>query len=159
MKVISGFQTGADIAGVKAAKKCGIETGGFIPKGWRTENGAKPHYKSLYNAVETETYNYKERTYQNVYISDCTIIFDYIKSTGSLFTKKCCEDLRKPYLYLVKNDIDNFNDCLIKITTFLQSINNDDIVINIAGNRESKAPNIEKIVYNILIKIFQSFPL
>ena len=39
-KIISGGQSGADLAGLKAAIKLGIETGGFIPKNYRTENGS-----------------------------------------------------------------------------------------------------------------------
>jgi hypothetical protein len=37
-KLISGGQTGADRAGLEAAKALGIATGGTAPKGWRIEN-------------------------------------------------------------------------------------------------------------------------
>src|SRR5262249_6057013 len=39
-KVISGGQTGVDQVALRAAKACGIPTGGWAPKGWRTEDGA-----------------------------------------------------------------------------------------------------------------------
>ncbi len=39
---ISGGQSGADFGGLLAAKRCGIPTGGKIPKGFLTENGPKP---------------------------------------------------------------------------------------------------------------------
>jgi hypothetical protein len=35
--VISGGQTGADQAALRAARACGIATGGWAPKGWLTE--------------------------------------------------------------------------------------------------------------------------
>jgi Circularly permutated YpsA SLOG family len=35
-KIISGGQTGADQAGLRTAKRLGIETGGWMPQGWRT---------------------------------------------------------------------------------------------------------------------------
>lgn len=47
-KVISGAQTGADVAGLKAAKACDILTGGFIPKRYKTLDGPKPEYEELY---------------------------------------------------------------------------------------------------------------
>lgn len=48
-KVISGCQNGADQAGLYVAKKYGIETGGWIPKGWKTLNGSKPEFGPMYN--------------------------------------------------------------------------------------------------------------
>ena len=35
-KVISGGQTGADQAGLVAARRFGIPTGGWMPRGWKT---------------------------------------------------------------------------------------------------------------------------
>ena len=50
-KIISGFQTGADIGGILAAKRLGLETGGTMPKGFRTEDGPRPEFAELYGAV------------------------------------------------------------------------------------------------------------
>ncbi|MFZ8324119.1 YpsA SLOG family protein, partial [Staphylococcus aureus] len=38
-KVISGGQTGADQAGLRAGKAAGLETGGMVPKGCLTDDG------------------------------------------------------------------------------------------------------------------------
>ncbi len=38
-KIISGGQTGTDIAGIDAAIACNIPYGGWLPKGRKTENG------------------------------------------------------------------------------------------------------------------------
>ena len=40
--IISGGQTGADQGGLLAARKSGIQTGGWCPLGWRTELGPAP---------------------------------------------------------------------------------------------------------------------
>ena len=40
--VISGGQTGADQAGLRAAQACGIPTGDQAPRGWLTEAGPAP---------------------------------------------------------------------------------------------------------------------
>lgn len=55
--LISGAQRGADLGALKGAAACGIPTGGFAPKGWRTESGALPEfpYKMCYNQSYMET--------------------------------------------------------------------------------------------------------
>jgi len=50
-RVISGGQTGADIAGLKAAKAFGIPTGGYMTSGFRTLDGYKPEYHREYNVI------------------------------------------------------------------------------------------------------------
>ena len=37
-----GGQTGADQGGLRAARACGIPTGGWAPRGWQTEDGPCP---------------------------------------------------------------------------------------------------------------------
>jgi hypothetical protein len=153
MKVISGFQTGADIAGIKAAYDSNLETGGYIPKDFKTELGNKPNY-IMYGAIETNSPNYEHRTLKNVLHSDFTIIFDYAGSGGSKLTKNLCSKNNKPYLYLTKSKIDKPD---IVDVIFKELINNKYNIINIAGNRESKCKGIEKKVYNILYDVFAKY--
>jgi hypothetical protein len=65
-KIITGGQTGADQTGVRSAKAFGIPTGGFMPLGFRTEDGPRPEFAELYGAVVTATDNYCVRTEANV---------------------------------------------------------------------------------------------
>lgn len=146
----SGFQTGADIAGIKAARKVGLKTKGYIPKGYLTEKGNKPQYKE-YGAIEGSSTNYKGRTLKNVINTDCTIIFDVVGSGGSKLTRNYCQQNEKPYLYLNKNKV-NSKDIVDNIFNFLMESNPNSI--NIAGNRESKSKGIEKKVFNILTEVF-----
>ena len=152
MKVISGMQTGADIGGIKAAKDNGFETGGYMPKGYKTEKGNKPEYKDLYGALEHSSIDYLGRTLKNVMISDCTIIFDYMQSSGSKNTKMYCQKNNKPYLYLNAKRIDS-NDVVSLITGFIKTYNPS--VLNIAGNRESVANGIGDKVYKIMNEVFK----
>src|SRR4051794_30696209 len=69
-RVISGFQSGADIAGIRAARAHGIPTGGAMPRGYLTEDGPRPEFVALYGAVELATEEYKARTERNVVDSD-----------------------------------------------------------------------------------------
>ncbi len=71
-KIISGGQTGADIAGLDVAIKHEIPHGGAIPKGILTEAGSLPE---KYNLQEMATNSYPKRTEKNVVDSDGTVIF------------------------------------------------------------------------------------
>ena len=79
-KVISGGQTGADIAGLIAAKKSNIRTGGTAPKGYKTEDGSNMELKTIYGLIDKG--GYKSRTIQNVCDSNGTIAFIVHKGTG-----------------------------------------------------------------------------
>ena len=47
-KIVSGGQTGADRAGLDAAIECGVEYGGWLPKGRTAEDGILPAgYKTM----------------------------------------------------------------------------------------------------------------
>jgi len=50
--IVSGGQTGADIAGLRAARALDIPTTGFMPKGWTTERGPKPEYAQKFGLLE-----------------------------------------------------------------------------------------------------------
>lgn len=103
--IISGGQTGADIAGVHAGRKLGLETGGWAPKGWLTSEGPQEQALKSYGLVEANTEPgasiariYGDRTERNVRDSDATAIFaaDF-KSAGTKLTKKLIWKHRKPF--------------------------------------------------------------
>jgi hypothetical protein len=58
-RVITGGQSGADQAGWRAARAAGIPTGGFMPKGFLTEDGPRPEFAEEFGAVEMPTDSYK----------------------------------------------------------------------------------------------------
>jgi hypothetical protein len=78
-KIISGGQTGADVAGLYVAIKHGIHHGGAIPKGRLTEDGM---LSEKYNLEEMTSKSYPKRTEKNVVDSDGTVIFTHGKLTG-----------------------------------------------------------------------------
>lgn len=63
--VITGGQTGADLAGWAAARRYGIPTDGWMPAGYLTEDGPRPEYRELYDAREMPTASYPARTEAN----------------------------------------------------------------------------------------------
>lgn len=148
-RLISGMQTGADQGGLIAAKKAGIPTGGWATKGWRTEDGPNPELGNMYGLVEHESPDYAKRTAANVHDSNGTIRFAYAFGTaGERCTLKNIRWYNKPYFdvkvleppppeevaqWIVANNIE---------------------VLNVAGNRESSWPGMEKFVVEYLGKVF-----
>ena len=83
-KIVSGGQTGADIAGIDAAIAYKTPYGGWLPKGWLTEDGP---LSAEYQLQEMPTASYPKRTAQNVIDSDGTVILTHGSLTGgSLLT-------------------------------------------------------------------------
>ena len=147
-KVISGGQTGADRGALDAAIALKISHGGWCPRGRKAEDGIIPN---LYQLVETPSSRYEKRTYENVKQSDGTLfvlLTDKI-DRGTSLTLKYCEQLGKPFFKIVRDQIPVKEEELFK--AFSSWVNENNIqVLNVAGNRESKAPGLQKFTSEIL---------
>lgn len=156
--IISGGQTGADRGGLQAGKKLGLYTGGWIPKGFRTERGSEPKMARLYNLQEHTSNEYPPRTKLNVKQADATLIVGNIKSRGSAITAGYCAKMNKPYLVVPRykgwgrhprRKVPLALD-IIKVHQFIK--NADVTILNVAGNRESKNPGIEYFTKILITK-------
>ena len=159
IRIHSGGQTGADLAGLWVAKKMGIPTGGLAPAGYKTQAGNKPILKDLFGLKAIG--DYRTRTVQNVKDADLTLIFaKNMNSPGTVLTKNSCmkfvkqsfsipdnrhegETLRQ---YWGNNNADRhviFNNALNymlkKAERQKQSGIDDYFIINIAGNATKKS--------------------
>ena len=144
-KIVSGFQTGADIAGVDAAIAHSFPYGGWVPKGRRTLEGA---LDDRYEVKEMPTIGYPKRTEQNVIDSDGTVIFTHGKlSGGSGLTKKCAIKNDKPWLHINLSDLTT-KEAVRSLSTFIQANNIE--VLNVAGRSASKDDKIYDAVYNVI---------
>jgi translation initiation factor 2B subunit (eIF-2B alpha/beta/delta family) len=147
-KIISGGQTGADRAALDAAQYLGVPTGGWCPKGFRTESGIDPSLKKS-GLRETRSGRTVERTIKNVSGSDGTVIFTSLdkegKFTGSgtRLTYDTAMKLNKPCL--VNPDKITFLSWL-----YIYRIR----VLNVAGNRQSLNSRIYKKTYAFLVNSF-----
>lgn len=155
-KIISGGQTGADQGGLEAAEALGIQTGGFIPKGFRTEEGPRPDLAKRFDLVEHSAWGYPPRTRTNVFISNMTICFGRLTSPGSQLTKKYCKELDKPFINIPHYVHEGAREQYIKLLVESIKKNSPD-VINIAGNRESKSPGIQEFTKNTLIEVLKQY--
>lgn len=147
-KIISGGQTGADRAGLDAAKELGIATGGRCPRLYRTETGSDPSLKQ-YGLTETASSDYSERTKLNVMDSNGTVIFadvsnGKITSRGSLLTLKTARENNKPCVV---------NPTGAELVKWIKS--NDISVLNVAGNRESTSTGIYERVKKVISEVLK----
>ena len=143
-KIISGGQTGADQAGLEAAKELGIATGGTAPQHFMSERGTCLKLRDEYGLTEGlyDSKVYPKRTRQNVEDSDATAIFGNVGSPGTRLTCSLCVELEKPWVV---------NPTAVDLLEFLEQHNVK--VLNVAGNRESVNPGIQARVRNFLVEV------
>ena len=139
--IISGGQTGADLTFLEEAKRVGIETGGFVPLGCKTDAGPNPDLVRVYGCVEVPSPDYKVRTRMNAHKGDITIWVGNTGSPGWKCTLKACQDFGKP-------------DPIINPTReeFMELLNKYE-VINGAGNRA----RINPLVVSWVRELFSDF--
>jgi len=145
--VISGGQTGADQAGLHAARACGYRTGGMAPKDYRTDAGPMPELLKSFGLVESDHYAYGPRTWWNVHASTGTVWFGSTSSPGGVLTRGCCDQLTRPYLS--NPETPDVLRCWIvdhQITT-----------LNVAGNRERTNQGIGARVEAFLMQALRRY--
>jgi len=158
IRIISGGQTGADRGGLDSALRCRISRisyGGWCPKGRRAEDGIIP---DKYQLQETESTSYVPRTEANVVDSDATLIFTIGKlSGGSLRTLEFAQKHQRPVLHI---DIGKYSreEAVKSIVKWLAEKATKptpprNCVLNVAGQRESKAPGIQEKVTAIMVDV------
>lgn len=144
-KIISGGQTGADQGALDAAIRLGIDHGGWVPAGRRTEAGPLP---DKYRLTEMPTGEYSRRTEKNVVSSEATVIFSHgALSGGSRLTRQLAEHHGRPWLHIDLTTETAFNAA----QTLSDWIQRYDIrVLNVAGPRASQDPDIYQATADIL---------
>ena len=154
--LISGGQTGADQGGLHAAIDLGLEWGGEVPKGWRTENGS---LNEMYRAKMTQScsYSYLPRTRTNVCRSDATLVLDTtLPVTGG--TKKTVDFAKaamKPHLVLDIGRSGSIEKARHWIAICIRDCSNRPFKLNIAGPRESKRRGIQKRTRRFLVDVIK----
>ncbi len=154
MKIISGGQTGADMAGLMVGKELGYKTGGWAPKNWKTSEGSKKILLKSYNLIES-IYGYKGRTQENVRDSDITIrLAINFNSLGEKCTMEAIIKYKKMWL-----DINLLNPIPVQeALVFL--LDNQPQTINIAGNTQyTNGHDIEGMVYNYLKLLLEKYKI
>lgn len=143
-KIISGGQTGVDQAALYAAESLGITTGGWMPKGFKTDAGNDAVLATIFGLQEHQSAEYPPRTEANVIAADATFIFGDADSPGCRLTRLLCHDHKKPayvlgWTYGAKGA--QFTDAdVFAFRGWLDEIQPK--TLNVAGNRERTNPGI-----------------
>lgn len=154
IRIISGGQTGADKGGLLGAHDLGIETGGYAPLGWRTENGPDLSLKK-FGLIEAGSSDYKSRTRMNARDSHLTLWFGAKNTPGFKCTRSACNEagvIFKIVDLLLLDRVGSIHRVRVIIRSLMKQY--DDVVINVAGNRESKNPGIQRRVRRCIRSIF-----
>jgi hypothetical protein len=146
-RIVSGGQTGADRGALDAAIELGIETGGWVPRGRRAEDGSIPErYSAL---VEASSEDYDHRTKLNVRDSDATLILSHGPlSGGSELTLRSARSMQRPVLHL---DLDATprETAIQQLREWLTEVA--PRTLNVAGPRASSDPLISRAARDVLL--------
>ena len=152
-EIWSGAQTGADQGGLEAAELLGIKTGGWVTRHCRTEDGHRPYLIERFGLKETGTYNYTQRTKYNAEQTSATLWIGRITSSGWFTTRKALVYFPggKPYFILPYTAGLTKASNLVKLYDWFREER--PAILNVAGNRESKNPGIQKFTKLTLVSI------
>ena len=156
-RVISGGQNGVDIAALRAAKACGIATGGWMHRGWRTLDGPRPEYEALYGMRQSSSANYQHRTNTNVIDAHATLrIARDWGSAGELCTLRAIREHGRNFMDL-SEDILEIDEEITRTVAWLHHLAHGlPITLNVAGNSEETAPGIETTAKQFLTRLFRA---
>lgn len=159
-KIISGGQTGVDRGAIEAALELGFPYGGLIPKGRLAEDGAVPAKFDRMKVAPRKDYLF--RTEWNVTHSDATLIIarkvfkdgewrDELTG-GTERTHQFCLVHARPHHVIFAQDVEGVMAWLRKVADGLK---HEDLVLNVAGPRESKCPGIQESTRTFVVRLIE----
>lgn len=147
-KIISGGQTGADAGALLAGRELGLETGGFAPQGWLTEDGPQEERLRALGLSECDEPGYPARTRRNVVAAEGTLIVGPHRTGGTRLTFDIATELQKPVFRIARTigspPIAEFRNWLA-----VHNIK----TLNVAGPRESENPGIAEFTRRALVTL------
>ena len=121
-----------------------------MPLGYETEDGPRPEFARLYRAQEHSSPFYRDRTIANIRAADLTLLFGDSRTPGGTLAIDTARQLLRPILviqgrhrpwpYVTMKQIGRWPGIW---------------TINVAGNRESRAPGIGQWVEDYLCEVFR----
>jgi len=138
VRILTGGQTGVDQAAWRAARAAGFPTGGWMPRGFRTEDGPRPDLAALHGAAEHSSDEWAARTIANVAEADATLILLGAQpGPGTELTITAAREARVPLL--VVRIEDSTADAAV-VAGWIRA--HEVRTLNVAGDRESVEPGI-----------------
>lgn len=144
--VVTGGQTGVEQGAWAAARRAGIATAGYMPRGYRTEEGPAPRVGALYGAVEFP-FDDARRMRANLRRADGLFWFGDPETPEALDAFAACRELSKPFL-----TIDPALTPPAEVVSWLHIFETATLVV--AGAKGSRAPGLGVKVEAFLDRIF-----
>jgi hypothetical protein len=148
-RIISGGQSGADQAAWRAARAFGVPTGGWMPRGFVTEDGPRPEFVERYAAAEILTYSDPAWIDRNVQDADATLWFGATTTAGAQATVAACLRFGKPCLPVSPGV--SFEPSHVVAWIADNKVN----ALNVTGNCETEEPGIGVRVEQFLGQVLQ----
>jgi hypothetical protein len=147
-RIVSGGQTGVDLAALDAALALGIPCGGWVPRGRFNEDGLIALH---YPVQEASSPRPAQRTARNVRDSDATLILARGPlAGGSALTERLAREQAKPCLHLDLAEVPS-DAAPARILAWLEAL--DGATLNVAGPRRSNDPEIYDIAYRVIATV------
>jgi len=148
-KIISGGQTGADLAALDVALEYGIPHGGWVSRGRRNEKGT---LLNRYRMKELSSINYPKRTELNVMDSDGTLILSHGKLSGEpALASRLVMKHGRPSLHVDLQDMTEYKAVAI-IKSWIET--REIKVLNVTGPKASEDSRIygatERVLKSVL---------
>lgn len=163
MRVISGGQTGVDVAALRAAQVFGLRTGGFAPTGWKTTAGPKPQLGTTFK-LEIAHGGYSHRTRLNVETAHATLILaNDFDSAGTKLTIAAAQASNKPVHKVkipdpgpqgISMSLADIEGAAAFIKAEADKVTEGEFVLNIAGNSSATKNGIFLPAFAILSEVF-----
>jgi hypothetical protein len=152
-KIVSGGQTGVDVAALDVAKELGYETGGWMPRGFLTEAGPRPDYAGLYGVVALSVASCPARTRRNVEDADYTLALTVGRPTGgTALTVRLCGVRPHGVFDLLRLGSDGEQVAeMVRESLVRQGVQ----TLNVAGPRESKSPGVYELARRFLLEVLK----
>lgn len=148
-RIVSGGQTGVDRAALDMAIAMGLPHGGWCPLGRIAEDGPIPDH---YLLEEHPSPRYSDRTKRNVLDSDATLVLYSSHLEGGTFkTYRYAESVAKPRLKIRLTHPGRIE----RVHEWLEKSNIR--ILNVAGPRASKEPEIYQSAFDYLMRVFASY--
>lgn len=144
-RIVSGGQTGVDMAALDAALAIGVPCGGWVPRGRFNEDGViAPHYP----VREARSSNPAQRTEWNVRDADATLILSRGPlGGGSALTERLAREQAKPCLHIDLAAVPS-DAAAARILAWLSGL--EGATLNVAGPRRSNDAGIYAIAHHVI---------
>ena len=162
VELISGGQSGADRGAMDAAKQCGVKVGGWCPRGgWAEDYPDAPGVLELYPEMkETPLSDVAQRTEWNIRDSTCCIVLNTRKpgaSPGTDIGYALYQKYDVPFFEFVIDEPGLFDVQFERACAWLESLNDDAIVVSFGGPRASEYPGIYDMAFKVVTQLLAQY--